>query len=74
MKTFQSINPFDLSIVAEHEIMSESQINGALENAAHSFSSWKKTSFQKRSELILSLAKVLRDTKEVHTKTIALEI
>ncbi|MCY7411066.1 MAG: NAD-dependent succinate-semialdehyde dehydrogenase [Chitinophagales bacterium] len=74
MKTFQSINPYDFSIVAEHEIMNELQINSALENATQSFSSWRKTSFQKRSELILSLAKVLRVTKETHTKTIALEM
>jgi succinate-semialdehyde dehydrogenase/glutarate-semialdehyde dehydrogenase len=74
MKSFASINPFDLSIVAEHELMNDSQLDAALHAAAVTYASWKKTSFGHRASLLQSLSKKLLERKELLAKTMALEM
>ncbi len=74
MKSFTSINPFDLSLVAEHELMSDKQLEAALEAAAVAYSSWKKTNFGHRAGLLQSLSKKLLEGKELLAKTMALEM
>ncbi len=74
MKLFESINPFDQSLFAEHELMTESQTETALQHAELAFNSWKKISFSQRSNLLHSLASALRDSKEMYAQTISREM
>jgi len=74
MKKFQSINPFDLSVIAEYGVMDEKQIDHALENAERAFAEWKHFSFTKRGGLLRSVAGILRAKKEEFAKLIALEM
>ncbi|MEP7128280.1 MAG: aldehyde dehydrogenase family protein, partial [Chitinophagales bacterium] len=73
-KTFKSINPFDQSIIAEHALMSEQQLQQALQLAAHAFESWKKTSFETRNQLVRNIAERLRLNKENYARSISLEM
>ncbi|HYV93103.1 MAG TPA: NAD-dependent succinate-semialdehyde dehydrogenase [Chitinophagales bacterium] len=74
MKSFKSINPFDQSVVGEHKLMNESELKAALQNAETVFASWKKTSFEHRSDLLNSLASILRERKDEFATTMALEM
>src|SRR5215471_21863992 len=74
MKTFKSINPFDQSIIAEHELMSDAQLDDALAKADLAFLQWKKFSFTQRSDLFHQLAKILRNKKEEFAKLMTLEM
>jgi hypothetical protein len=42
MKTFKSINPFDQSLIAEHEVMSDNQLEGVLKKSELAFINWKR--------------------------------
>lgn len=74
MKTFQSINPFDQSLIAEHDLMNAGQLENALQKSESAFSQWRKISFSKRSEVLLHVASSLRKNKEHHARTISLEM
>jgi len=74
MKTFKSINPFDQSVIAEHELMIEEQLDDALAKADLAFLHWRKFSFAQRGNLFRQLAKVLRNRKEEFAKLMTLEM
>lgn len=74
MILFKSVNPFDQSLIAEHELMDESQVDNIMQNAEAAFLSWKKTSFTIRADLFQSLARVLRDSKDFFSQTISREM
>ncbi|MFI5135721.1 MAG: NAD-dependent succinate-semialdehyde dehydrogenase [Chitinophagales bacterium] len=74
MKTFKSINPFDQSTIAEHELMSDEQIDDVLAKADLAFLHWRKFSFSQRGNLFHQLAKVLRNRKEEFAKLMTLEM
>ncbi|MEO5675084.1 MAG: NAD-dependent succinate-semialdehyde dehydrogenase [Chitinophagales bacterium] len=74
MILFKSINPFDQSLIAEHELMDIAQVDSIIENADAAFLSWKKTSFTIRADLFQSLARVLRDSKDYFSQTISREM
>ena len=74
MKTFKSINPFDRSVFAEHPLMTEQQLDQALQLSAQAFAAWRKSSFEERSQLLTNLAEVLRSGKEGYALTIAMEM
>lgn len=61
---FKSINPFTQNVIAEHEILTNSQLNQKLELAETAFKNWRNSSFQERSDKIKQLANVLRSRKE----------
>jgi len=49
---FQSINPFDQSVVAEYAPFSESQLRLALQRAERAYASWRKTPLSHRADLL----------------------
>ncbi|MBP9884262.1 MAG: aldehyde dehydrogenase family protein, partial [Chitinophagales bacterium] len=74
MKTFKSINPFDRSVFAEHPLMTDLQLDQALQLASQAFAAWRKSSYEERSQLLVNLAEVLRAGKEGYALTIAMEM
>ncbi len=60
---FKSINPFTQAVIAEHEILTNAQLNQKLELAAIAFKSWRTTSFQERADKMQKFASILRANK-----------
>lgn len=74
MKVFKSVNPFDQSVIAEHPLMSDHQLEHALHLSQEAFSAWKRSSYDERSALLLQVAEILRAGRERYAHTIALEM
>ncbi|MBC8173902.1 MAG: NAD-dependent succinate-semialdehyde dehydrogenase [Chitinophagales bacterium] len=74
MRIFQSINPFDQSVIAEHEVFTDEKIGSALENSETAFQFWKQTALPQRSDLFKKLAETLRTNKEKYALNISLEM
>src|SRR5215831_2714489 len=74
MKVFKSVNPFDQSLIAEYEVMSDEVVDHLLENASAAFAGWKKENYTHRSDLLKSVAGILRKRKDSLARTITLEM
>lgn len=61
---FKSINPFSQEVIAEHEVLTNAQLNYKLKLSESAFKDWKTTSFQQRADKMQRLAVVLRENKE----------
>lgn len=61
---FQSINPFDQQLIAEHPADTASGIDQKIAAAHGAFLRWKALSFEQRGEYFLTLADYLRQQKE----------
>ncbi|TDE07653.1 NAD-dependent succinate-semialdehyde dehydrogenase [Flavobacterium sandaracinum] len=61
---FKSINPFSQEVIAEHEVLTNTQLNHKLKLSESAFKDWKTTSFQERADKMQRLAAVLRENKE----------
>jgi succinate-semialdehyde dehydrogenase/glutarate-semialdehyde dehydrogenase len=70
----KSINPFDQSIVEQYEEFSPSLVQEKLKTSSAAFKDWKKSSFARRSELMLNVSNVLKQNKERYARTITLEM
>lgn len=60
---FKSINPFSQEVIAEHEVLTDIQLNKKLQLSENAFKKWKTTSFQERAGKMQNLAHVLRENK-----------
>ncbi len=60
---FKSINPFSQEVIAEHDVLTNSQLNKKLELAKTAFQKWRTTSFLERAEKMLKLADILETKK-----------
>lgn len=60
---FKSINPFSQEVIAEHEVLTNIQLNKKLQLSESAFKKWKTTSFQERAGKMQNLAHVLRENK-----------
>lgn len=60
---FKSINPFSQEVIAEHEVLTNSQLNQKLHISETAFQKWKTTSFQERADKMQKLAHILRVNK-----------
>ena len=69
-----SRNPYNGEEVAKLKAFSKRQIDEALETASERFKSWRKTSFEERSKLMMNVAKELKENKADYAKTITLEM
>ncbi|HMG91119.1 MAG TPA: aldehyde dehydrogenase family protein, partial [Chryseolinea sp.] len=70
----KSINPFDQSIVEQYQEFSPSLIQDKLKTSSVAFKDWKKTSFARRSELMLNASRLLKQNKEQYAPMITLEM
>ncbi|HVX50774.1 MAG TPA: NAD-dependent succinate-semialdehyde dehydrogenase [Chitinophagaceae bacterium] len=74
MNTFKSIYPYTGEVIAEYEWMSDATIEHCLVKSETAFASWKKTSFSKRSQLMLRLADVLLQHRDEYAALITREM
>lgn len=61
---FKSINPFSQAVIAEHEVLTNAQLNQKIQLAESSFKNWRNTSFQERADKMKKLANILRANKD----------
>jgi succinate-semialdehyde dehydrogenase/glutarate-semialdehyde dehydrogenase len=61
---FKSINPFSREVIAEHEVLTNAQLNQKLELAERAYKNWRNTSFQERADIMKKLAAVFRAQKQ----------
>jgi succinate-semialdehyde dehydrogenase/glutarate-semialdehyde dehydrogenase len=61
---FKSINPYSREIIAEHQVLTNIQLNYKLELSESAFKSWRNTSFQERADKMRKLATILLAKKE----------
>src|SRR3970040_1651814 len=61
---FKSVNPFSREIIAEHEVLTNVQLNQKLELPEKAFKNWRNTSFHERADKMKKLANILRENKE----------
>lgn len=62
--TAKTINPSTEQILEEFPLLNLDEANKAVDKAHEAFLSWKKVSTEKRAELVLNLAKVIRENKQ----------
>ena len=60
---FKSINPFTQLIIAEHEVLTNTQLNQKLQLSERAFKNWKQTTFEQRADMMQKLAAILREKK-----------
>ncbi|HNF69939.1 MAG TPA: aldehyde dehydrogenase family protein, partial [Chitinophagales bacterium] len=72
--SFRSIHPFDQHVIAEYPLMEAKAVDTVLMHSADAFKHWRRTSMQLRADLLLRLAVVLRENKDVYAKIISLEM
>ncbi len=61
---FKSINPYTQAVIAEHEILTNTQLQQKIDLSEKAFQSWRLTSFEERAEKMQKLATILRANKE----------
>jgi succinate-semialdehyde dehydrogenase / glutarate-semialdehyde dehydrogenase len=72
--TVTSINPNDLSVVAEHVLMSDAQIQQSLHKAEKAFQHWRFTTFDERAAVLKKVASLLLDQKTTLARLITIEM
>ena len=60
---FKSINPFSQLIIAEHEVLTNAQLNQKLQLSERAFKNWRQTTFEQRADMMKKLANILRENK-----------
>jgi succinate-semialdehyde dehydrogenase/glutarate-semialdehyde dehydrogenase len=61
---FKSINPFTQEVIAEHDVLTNAQLNNKLQLSETAFKNWRNTSFEERADKMKNLANILRAKKE----------
>jgi succinate-semialdehyde dehydrogenase / glutarate-semialdehyde dehydrogenase len=72
--TFQTINPATNKLVKTFDEMTPAFVDKALEDAATAFKDWKKTVYRERSQLLYTVAGLLRAKKKALAQLITLEM
>ncbi|WP_338408092.1 NAD-dependent succinate-semialdehyde dehydrogenase [uncultured Flavobacterium sp.] len=60
----KSINPYTQAVIAEHEVLTNAQLNQKIELSEKAFKNWRNTTFQERADKMQKLANILRAKKE----------
>jgi succinate-semialdehyde dehydrogenase/glutarate-semialdehyde dehydrogenase len=71
---FQSINPFDQSVIAEFPEHDVPAIDKKIHTAAKTFRSWRDESFTRRGALMKSAGALLRKNKDEYARVISTEM
>jgi len=72
--SIKTINPATNEVVKSFEEMTEQEIESALSTADKAFQDWKKTSYEKRANLLHKVASLMRKEKDALAKLITLEM
>lgn len=70
----ESVNPFNNTIIAEYDEMSESAVEKTIEKSLLAWYSWEKRSFSSRADLMKKAAAILRRNKNELARLITLEM
>lgn len=70
----QSINPANEELIQQYAAMSDTDVTEILDQVNSTYQDWKLTSFQHRSVLMKSTAKILRERKNEFAKLMTLEM
>lgn len=70
----KSVNPFNGTVLAEFKPDDESAVEKKLQQATQTFSSWKRTGFQQRAELMKKAGSILRKNIAQYSNTISGEM
>ena len=57
---YQSINPYTQDVIAEHEVLTDKQLQEKIYLSELAFKNWRTTSFQERADKMKKLANILR--------------
>lgn len=71
---FQSINPFDQSVVGEYACLTDAQLQQKIDISTSAYRHWRKTSFSHRAELMHRLADILTRDNELFARLITSEM
>jgi succinate-semialdehyde dehydrogenase/glutarate-semialdehyde dehydrogenase len=71
---FKSINPYDSSVIAEYEVLTDNQVQNALSKAEKAYKDWRKTTFTHRADLLLKVGAILDKNKEKYARLITDEM
>src|SRR5690242_6505277 len=74
MAFFKTIYPYTQEVKTEYETMSDRMINECLSLSEKAFKEWRKTSFEKRRELMLCVADLLLKKRDDYAYIITLEM
>ncbi len=72
--TFQTINPATNTVVKSFDDMTDAALELSVETASNTFADWKKTDYQTRSQILYTVAGLLRAKKKELAKMITLEM
>jgi succinate-semialdehyde dehydrogenase/glutarate-semialdehyde dehydrogenase len=72
--TFQTINPTTNKVVKSFDEMNDTAVEKAISNASNVFVDWKLTNYQTRSQLLYTVAGLLRAKRKELAKMITLEM
>ncbi|KTD17148.1 NAD-dependent succinate-semialdehyde dehydrogenase [Legionella jordanis] len=64
MTTISTINPATEEVIKNYPVLHEEQVASLIEAGHLSFNVWKKTSFAQRKQLMLRLARLLKEQKD----------
>ncbi len=71
---FKSINPYNTNEIASYTSQTDGEVEAILNKSQTAFEKWRKVSFEKRADLMVNAAKILRDNVEIYARTITLEM
>lgn len=74
MGVFRSVYPYTQETIAEYPEMDDAAIDLKLTTAGEAFSNWRNFSFALRSEVLLSVASILRSEKDKFARLITMEM
>ncbi|MEM9802691.1 MAG: NAD-dependent succinate-semialdehyde dehydrogenase [Planctomycetota bacterium] len=63
-RPLQSINPFDLQVLATFDEMTPDEVDAAIAEAHSAFESWRATSFAERATVLRRVAEIMRERRE----------
>lgn len=72
--TYQSLNPYDGTILETFDELTDEQLESALTTAATCFDSWRHTTFAERTAVLTRAAEILRSRVEEFARPITLEM
>jgi len=57
----KSINPYNATIIAEYPVLSDTELEQKIQNAHAAYKKWRVSSFEIRSQLLISVANLLHE-------------
>jgi len=70
----KSINPFTNEVLAEFKLTDAAELDKNLDHAQSGFINWRQTSFDKRSQMLTTLASTLKKNKDSYAQLISSEM